>query len=269
MMSWEKPFVLWVMSRNAGKALALDTPIPTTDGFTTMGEVKVGDYVLDENNLPTKVNYTSDIFIGNKCYKFTFDDGEQIVADYNHLWKVKLESEDKEKVINSNEVFKEYISSKSNNEILVPLSLNKRDELNSHKKIICVKEVESVPTKCISVNNPNKLFLAGEKETVTHNTTLAAPFIMAKSMLFNNFQTYILAGTGSQSQGAFMKIEEIALQKISSFVDLTDVFSNETVKSATNKTGFTHKPSSFETSLYNGSKINSLNSLPDNIRGHR
>lgn len=100
-------------------------------------------------------------------------------------------------------------------------------------------------------------------------TTLAAPFIMAKSILFNNFQTYILAGTGSQSQGAFLKIEEITLQRISSFTGLTDVFANETVKSASNKTGFTHKPSSFETSLYNGSKINSLNSLPDNIRGHR
>lgn len=66
-----------------------------------------------------------------------------------------------------------------------------------------------------------------------------------------------------------MKIEEIALQKISSFAGLTDVFANETVKSSTNKTGFTHKPSSFEVSLYNGSKINSLNSMPDNVRGHR
>src|SRR5699024_9453724 len=119
------------------------------------------------------------------------------------------------------------------------------------------------------MNSWEKPFVLWVMSRNAGKTTLAAPFIMAKSMLFNNFQTYILAGTGSQSQGAFMKIEEIALQKISSFVDLTDVFSNETVKSATNKTGFTHKPSSFETSLYNGSKINSLNSLPDNIRGHR
>lgn len=86
MNSWEKPFVLWVMSRNAGKALALDTPIPTPKGFTTMGELKVGDYVLDENGEPTKINYVSDVFLGHDCYEITFSDGEKIVADADHLW---------------------------------------------------------------------------------------------------------------------------------------------------------------------------------------
>lgn len=144
-----------------------------------------------------------------------------------------------------------------------------RENNKTHKKLICIKEVPSVATKCISVDSPNRLYLAGENYTVTHNTTLAAPFIMAKSMLFPNFQTYILAGTGNQAQETFMKIENIALKRIASFTGLTDVFANETVKSSTNKTGFTHKPSSFAVSLYNGSKINSLNSIPDNIRGHR
>src|SRR5699024_11843520 len=86
MNSWEKPFVLWVMSRNAGKALALDTPIPTPKGFTTMGELKVGDYVLDENGEPTKINYVSKVFLGYDSYKITFSDGEKIVADADHLW---------------------------------------------------------------------------------------------------------------------------------------------------------------------------------------
>src|SRR5574343_35175 len=31
-----------------GKALALDTPIPTPTGWTTMGDLKVGDAVYDE-----------------------------------------------------------------------------------------------------------------------------------------------------------------------------------------------------------------------------
>lgn len=102
-------------------------------------------------------------------------------------------------------------------------------------------------------------------------STLIAPFIMAKSMLFSNHQTYILAGTGGQAQGTFLKIEDIALKRISSFTGLTDVFANEAVKngSASNTTGFTHSPRSFEVGLYNGSKINSLNSMPDNVRGYR
>ncbi len=100
-------------------------------------------------------------------------------------------------------------------------------------------------------------------------TTLGSPYIMARAMLFPNYQTYILAGTGSQSQEMFMKIENIAMQQIASFTGLTDIFANETVKSSTNKTGFTHSPQSFETTLYNGSRINSLNSVADNIRSKR
>ncbi|MFF3129981.1 hypothetical protein ACFVRD_49400, partial [Streptomyces sp. NPDC057908] len=34
-------------------------------------------------------------------------------------------------------------------------------------------------------------------------TTLGSPFIMAKSLLIPNFQAYILAGVGSQSQEMF------------------------------------------------------------------
>src|SRR5699024_10207932 len=36
-----------------------------------------------------------------------------------------------------------------------------------------------------------------------------------------------------------------------------------------NSTGFTHSPASFEVNLYNGSTVNSLNSVPDNIRSKR
>lgn len=272
MNSWTTPFVLWVMSRNAGKALALDTPIPTPDGFTTMGELRVGDFVIDENGDSTKVIYTSDVFVGNDCYELTFSDGEQIVADANHIWLAKQEKHDNHEKLTSREIFRSFSLSEindGNNEILIPLAKNKRTDTESHKKIICIKEVSSVATKCISVDNPNSLFLAGENYTVTHNTTLAAPFIMAKSILFPNFQTFILAGTGAQAQGTFTKIEDIAMKNISSFTGLTDIFHNETVKSSTNKTGFTHSPRSFETKLYNGSKINSLNSVPDNVRGYR
>jgi hypothetical protein len=100
-------------------------------------------------------------------------------------------------------------------------------------------------------------------------TTLGSPFIMAKSLLIPNFQAYILAGVGSQSQEMFMKIEKIAKREIASFTGLTDVFFNETVKSASNTDGFTHNPSSFQYKLYNGSIVNSLNGSFDNNRSKR
>jgi hypothetical protein len=100
-------------------------------------------------------------------------------------------------------------------------------------------------------------------------TTLGSPFIMAKSLLVPNFQAYILAGVGSQSQEMFMKIEKIAKREIASFTGLTDVFYNETVKSASNTDGFTHNPSSFQYKLYNNSMVNSLNGSFDNNRSKR
>ncbi|MCM3387322.1 terminase [Ureibacillus chungkukjangi] len=100
-------------------------------------------------------------------------------------------------------------------------------------------------------------------------STLGSPFIMAKSLLIPNFQAYILAGVGSQSQEMFMKIEKIAKREIASFTGLTDVFANELVKSASNTTGFTHNPASFQYKLYNGSIVNSLNGNYDNLRSKR
>ncbi len=39
-----------------GKALALDTPLPTPTGWTTMGEVEVGDWLLGADGRPTQVD---------------------------------------------------------------------------------------------------------------------------------------------------------------------------------------------------------------------
>ena len=36
------------IAKKQGKLLALDTPSPTPDGFTTMGEIQIGDEVFDE-----------------------------------------------------------------------------------------------------------------------------------------------------------------------------------------------------------------------------
>jgi len=100
-------------------------------------------------------------------------------------------------------------------------------------------------------------------------STLGSPFIMTKSLLIPNFQGYLLASDGSQSKELFSKIEKITKREISSFTGLTDIFYNELVKSTANTDGFTHNPNSFEYKLFNGSKVNTLNSVPDNVRSKR
>jgi hypothetical protein len=74
---------------NYNTPLALDTPLPTPNGWTTMGEVKEGDWLFNEDGNPIQVFATSPILTNNKCYKIEFDDGTTIVADENHLWNVE------------------------------------------------------------------------------------------------------------------------------------------------------------------------------------
>ncbi|MFE2426334.1 replicative DNA helicase [Streptomyces sp. NPDC059373] len=69
-----------------GKALALDTVLPTPAGWTTMGEVNVGDLLLAADGTPTRVVAATDVMVGRPCYEVTFDDGTAVVADADHQW---------------------------------------------------------------------------------------------------------------------------------------------------------------------------------------
>ncbi|MFA6667606.1 MAG: LAGLIDADG family homing endonuclease, partial [Bacilli bacterium] len=481
--SWFRDFNLWLESRNAGKALALDTKIPTPNGFTTMGEIKVGDVIFNELGKPTKVIYTSPIFYNHKCYEIEFEDGEKIVADEDHLWDVQtknyravknripktnrkranyssldeygfktiatknlvedyvLERKDgkgkeykyrvpksqaveylhkdliinpyvlgvwlgdggasdvritcdnkdlenmcnnlqecgytttiyynknrtpsiglnisrhnnrnsfmsslKElDLINNKHIPQEYLfssieqrmellrglmdtdgscdnlgrcefSQKSYDfilqfsQLLISLGIKHhiskknipcnskictayrvyfcvdktkscfklarkynrlKDKLatrSENKSIISIKEIPSVPTKCIQVDSPRKLYLCGEKNTVTHNTTKLAIYPMIRSLLIPYHVTYYIGNSGDQAKESFKKMEKIAKKEIESFVGSTDVFINELKINGANSDGFTHNPASFKCELFNNSEIYTLNSDIINIKGKR
>ena len=74
------------LSKKNGKQLALDTPIPTPQGFTAMGDLKVGDTVFDENGVPCHVIAKSAVDDTEQAYKLTFRDGTSIIAGARHLW---------------------------------------------------------------------------------------------------------------------------------------------------------------------------------------
>jgi hypothetical protein len=73
-----------------GKALALDTPIATPAGWSTMGQLKVGDEVFDQDGKPCRVTWTSPTWTGRPCYTVRTGDGEAIVADIEHEWPARL-----------------------------------------------------------------------------------------------------------------------------------------------------------------------------------
>jgi replicative DNA helicase len=71
-----------------GKALALDTPLPTPHGWTTMGDVAPGDLLLGADGRPTRVVGATEVLLGRPCFEVVFSDGSVLVADAQHQWTV-------------------------------------------------------------------------------------------------------------------------------------------------------------------------------------
>lgn len=69
------------------KGLALDTPIPTPSGWTTMAAVRVGDQVFAADGSVCNVVAKSSIHVRD-CHRMEFDDGTSIVCDDEHRWPV-------------------------------------------------------------------------------------------------------------------------------------------------------------------------------------
>ena len=69
------------------KGLAVDTPLPTPTGWTTMGEVGVGEELLGADGRPTRVLVKSGTH-HRPCYRVRFRDGSSVVCDNVHLWRV-------------------------------------------------------------------------------------------------------------------------------------------------------------------------------------
>lgn len=67
------------------KGLAVDTPIPTPSGWTTMGALKVNDLVFDMEGNVVRVAQKSEVK-HLPCYRITFQNGEAITCDNEHYW---------------------------------------------------------------------------------------------------------------------------------------------------------------------------------------
>ncbi len=71
-----------------GKALAIDTPILTEDGWKTMAELQPGMKVHAADGSLTPVVAVSEILHDRPCYRVTTRSGGSVVADRDHLWQV-------------------------------------------------------------------------------------------------------------------------------------------------------------------------------------
>ncbi len=81
----DKPGAMLAMEMGTGKDLDDNTPIATTEGWTRMGELQVGQQVFDERG--QVCNVTRVFPQGERpVYDVAFDDGTVITAGHEHLW---------------------------------------------------------------------------------------------------------------------------------------------------------------------------------------
>ena len=117
-----------------------------------------------------------------------------------------------------------------------------------------------------SWTTPNCLWLESRG---SGKSTMIAIYIMAKSLLYNNYVSYIASGSSDQAIETFMKIEAIAKDALESATGLTKEFLHELKISQSSGDGFTHNPMGYAFTTWNGSKCTTLNSNVDKKRGKR
>jgi predicted phage-related endonuclease len=71
------------------KCLDAATPILTTRGWVSMGDLAVGDEVHHPDGHPVRVVEASGLKFGKDCYRVTTSDGRSVVADSEHIWTVQ------------------------------------------------------------------------------------------------------------------------------------------------------------------------------------
>ena len=156
-----------------GKALALDTALPTPTGWTTMGEVSVGDLVIGADGHPTRVVGATEVMTGRLCFEVEFSDGSVIVADAEHQWQVRVFGETR---IVTSEALADLLA----RHVLLVIERVPRDGARAAGvalgplvwKVEAVRPVESVPVRCIEVAAADHMYLAGRSMIPTHNSTL-------------------------------------------------------------------------------------------------
>jgi hypothetical protein len=198
----------------SGKALALDTPIPTPDGWTNMGDLRVGDTVFDERGEPCLVTFVSEIQ-HRPCYRMVFDNGDEIITTDEHRWLTFTAGDASVKAVRTTEEIAKTVRTAAgspNHSIPVagqlrvapPRKLERLPTSAQFHYITACDLVPTVPARCIAVDSPSHLYLAGRSMIPTHNTDLA----LGKALM-QHHHVLIMRRESTQLQGAIERLAQL------------------------------------------------------------
>jgi replicative DNA helicase len=178
-----------------GKALSLDTLIPTPGGWTTMREIKVGDQVLGKLGHPINVIGATEILYGRDCYQVEFTDSSSLIADGEHQWMVWSRQYGWE--ICTTVDLTDALARGC--QFVIPAT-----HISGQRGITWITRVPSIPVKCIEVDAEDHLYLAGKTMIPTHNSSLAMD--IARHAAFRQDQSVIVFSLEMSSSELAMRM---------------------------------------------------------------
>lgn len=93
--------VIVVAAEGAGKRATLSSMIPTPSGFSKLGDIAVGDQVIDRFGNPVNVTYVSPVEPNPDSYRVTFSDGSYVDCDAEHNWYTETLNEREKRKLGS------------------------------------------------------------------------------------------------------------------------------------------------------------------------
>lgn len=194
----ESEVVLFGASPGSGKALTSSTIIPTPDGFTTMGDIKIGDTVLDGEGDPTKVLRKFNPKV-EKSYKIQFSNGEEVIACEDHLWElIDTEGNKKKRVISTKEIacLGVFVNEEKRWAVTIPNITG----TSTGKTLVYIDSIEECESNeefyCLMVESELHTFLCTEQHIPTHNSTLS----LSISEKFAEAGKTVLYSSGEESE---------------------------------------------------------------------
>lgn len=235
--------------------LCLSTPIPTTEGWKTMGELQLGDFVYSPSGVPVRVIKKSEIFYNTSCYKITFNNNESIISDEKHRWVVNVNGYDK--LLETEDLYNLFLN---NSDIFIKSSKiptgyteNSYNQPENGKHIITnIELTESVPVACITVDSEEHLFACGYNFIPTRNSgksTTTVAFLI-HNMLFEEHTSIAILANKAQTAKEILSRLQTAYENLPKWMQ-------QGVKSC-NKTSM---------ELENGSKVIAASTSASAVRG--
>lgn len=170
--------------RGSGKLLDLFTNIPTPNGWVLLKDLKIGDRVLDEHGFPCTIRGVFDGLPG-KAYRLHFSDGTHIDACADHqwvTWTLREALAEEEDFIPRDWARKPSITTQAivdtiDDRHLIPTS-DYLDQIlvcwgiqhKGDRLIVKAEVIPPVPMRCLTVDSPNHMYLAGDGMIPTHNS---------------------------------------------------------------------------------------------------